>query len=279
MILVSTSRGIYNLTSKEYAHENEGVCFGLAKTEEANKTLFAAFRIGDHSGFSCDTRICSFDESLNLKNKFDIKGCEDVHGIEVFGDSIYILSTKTNRIYQTNFQGEVLKVHEGIPNCERSHMNTIKRHNDRLLIICHRDSFDAQSCLYEFNPYSQETLCLSRFLGDHSHSILYHQDRFWICDSLNGRVFSVSKQHHVKNPDTSPQLETLNHIETEAIYLLRGLSTDEKFLYVGASAKASTAERHKGCDGGIVKMNKDTGEILGEIVIPECGQVNEILRY
>jgi len=279
MILCSTSRGIYNLTSKEYTHENEGVCFGLAKTEEANKTLFAAFRIGNYSGLSHDTRICSFDESLNLKNKFDIKGCEDVHGIEIFEDSIYILSTKTNRIYQTNFQGEVLQVHEGIPSCERSHMNTIKRHNDRLLIICHRDSFDAQSCLYEFNPHTQEMLCLSRFLGDHSHSILYFQDRFWICDSLNGRVFSVSKEHHVKNPDTSPQLETLNHIETEAIHLLRGLATDEDFLYVGASAKASTAERHKGCDGGVVKMNKQTGEVLEEIVIPECGQVNEILCY
>ena len=61
--------------------------------------------------------------------------------------------------------------------------------------------------------------------------------------------------------------------------MLRGLATDEDFLYVGASAKASTAERHKGCDGGVVKMNKQTGEVLEEIVIPECGQVNEILCY
>tara|TARA_R100001460_G_scaffold83037_3_gene123938 strand:- start:3323 stop:4162 length:840 start_codon:yes stop_codon:yes gene_type:complete len=279
MILISTSRGIYNLSSKKFIYEDNGVCFGMAKVKKPRKKLFIAVRINDNKGWSHDTKICEFDRSLNLQNEFVISGCEDVHGIEVFDKSLFCLSTKTNKIFETNFQGEILCVHEGIPNCGGAHMNTIKKYGDRLFILCHRDSFDSESCLYSFNTKTKEMIPVSRFLGDHSHSILNFNGRFWICDSLNGRVFSINQNDHVKDAKTSPQLRTIDHINSKADHLLRGLEVDKKYLYIGASAKASTAERHEGCDGGIVKLDKSDGKILKEITISECGQVNEILCY
>jgi hypothetical protein len=286
MIIISTSRGVFNLEKREFFHECGAVCFGLAKSQsrswelgKGRKMLHAAFRISHDSGWSRDTKICSFDKSLNLVNEFKIQGCEDVHGIEDFDNSIYALSTKTNKIYQTDLSGELLHIYDGIPECDRSHMNTIKKHGDRLLIVCHRDKYDAESCLYEFNPKTKEITCVSRSLGDHSHSLLYFKDRLWVCDSLNGRVFSVNKHDHVREPKTSPQLRTVTHVQTDGGYLLRGLAFDKEYLYLGASGKASNAERHEGCDGGIIKMKKEDGEVLEKILIPECGQVNEILSY
>ena len=102
MIIISTSRGVFNLEKREFFHECGAVCFGLAKSQsrswelgKGRKMLHAAFRISHDSGWSRDTKICSFDKSLNLVNEFKIQGCEDVHGIEDFDNSIYALSTKT----------------------------------------------------------------------------------------------------------------------------------------------------------------------------------------
>ena len=167
MIIVSTSRGLFNLDGNFFFHEDEGVSFGLAKSED---TLYAAFRSPNET----TTTICSFDRHLNNLNKFIIEGCEDVHGIEILDESLYVVSTRTNQIFETSLDGEIVKVHKNTVECSfhSPHINTIKKNKDKLLLLSHRDDKNEGSCLYSFDPKKEESFCLCRSLGDHSHSIL-----------------------------------------------------------------------------------------------------------
>ena len=107
MIIVSTSRGLFNLEGNFFFHEDEGVSFGLAKSEDI---LYAAFRSPNET----TTTICSFDKNLNNISKFTIEGCEDVHGIDILDQSLYVVSTRTNQFFETTLYGKIVNIHKNI---------------------------------------------------------------------------------------------------------------------------------------------------------------------
>mgnify|MGYP003136836777 CR=1 FL=1 len=270
MIIISTSRGLFNLHGNFFFHEDEGVCFGLAHSDDI---LYAGFRGPNET----TTTICSFDKDLNFLNKFIIEGCQDVHGIEVFNGSLFVVSTKTNEIFETDLEGQLINIHKNPIDCSHHspHINTIKKDKDGLLLLSHRDNHNQGSCLYLFDPIQKQSSCLCRSLGDHSHSILSFENDLWICDSLGGTVFKL--QGDIKNKQD--EIKKLNVFKSDGEYLLRGLEFDNKYIYVGASQKAVNAERHKDCNGYILLINKDDRQNIKTKLIKNCGQVNEILRY
>ena len=270
MIIISTSRGLFNLEGNFFFYEDEGVSFGLAKSEG---TLYAAFRSPNET----TTTICGFDKNLNNISKFTIEGCEDVHGIEILDQSLYAVSTRTNQIFETTLDGKIVKVHKNAVECSyhSPHINTIKKNKDKLLLLSHRDDSNEGSCLYSFNPAKEESSCVCRSLGDHSHSILKYEEDIWICDSLGGVIFKLKGDIE----DKTQEIRKFNVFKTDGSYLLSGLEFDDNYIYVGASEKASNAERHKGCDGYVLKIDKNDKHNIKTKLIENCGQINEILRY
>ena len=79
--------------------------------------------------------------------------------------------------------------------------------------------------------------------------------------------------------DHKQEIKKFNVFKTDGSYLIRGLEFDDKYIYVGASEKASNAERHKGCDGYVLKIDKNDKHSIKSKLIKNCGQINEILRY
>ena len=151
----------------------------------------------------------------------------------------------------------------------------IKKNKDKLLLLSHRDDSNEGSCLYSFNPAKEESSCVCRSLGDHSHSILKYEEDIWICDSLGGVIFKLKGDIE----DKTQEIRKFNVFKTDGNYLLRGLEFDDNYIYVGASEKASNAERHKGCDGYVLKIDKNDKHNIKTKLIKNCGQINEILRY
>ena len=129
--------------------------------------------------------------------------------------------------------------------------------------------------MYSFDPIKSESHCLCRSLGDHSHSILSYEDDLWICDSLGGMVFKL--KGNIK--DEKQEVRKVNVFKSDGAYLIRGLEFDENYVYVGASEKASNAERHQGCKGYILLIDINNHNKIKTICLKNCGQINEILRY
>ena len=271
MIIVSTSRGLFDLGEGKFFHEGDGPYFGLAKDNK--EKLYSICR--------ATNKILIFNKQLELVGEFKVNECEDAHGIEVFENNLFILSTGNNKIIQTDLKGSLIDIHENCIKCSfhSPHINTIKKSGDRLLVVSHRDQIDKGACLYEFNPATKECLCISRSLGECSHSILPLHERLWMCDSLGGTVFSVSPKEPNPEPSTSPDLAKNVHIKTDGEFLLRGLALDGDSLYLGFSQKACEAERHQNVDGGVAVICPATGNIKKRKIIKGCGQINEILLY
>ena len=271
MIIVSTSRGLFDLEGSKFFHEGDGPYFGLAKDNK--EKLYSICRETN--------RILIFNKQLELVGKFKVNNCEDAHGIEVFENNLFILSTGNNKIIQTDLKGNLIDIHENCIKCSfhSPHINTIKKSRGRLLLMAHRDESDKGACLYEFNPATKECFCISRSLGECSHSILPLHERLWMCDSLGGAVFSVSRKDRNPEPSTSPELVKRIHIKTDGKFLLRGLALDGDSLYLGLSEKAAHAERHQNVDGVVVVRCAATGYIKERKTIKRCGQINEILLY
>jgi|10_taG_2_1085330.scaffolds.fasta_scaffold14360_3 hypothetical protein len=271
MIIVSTSRGLFDLEGGKFFHEGDGPYFGLAQDNKGK--LYSICR--------ATNSILIFDKQLELIGKFEVNDCADAHGIEIFENNLFILSTGNNKIIQTDLRGNFIYTHENCIKCSSHspHINTIKKNGDRLLVMSHRDQIDKGACLYEFNPATKDCLCISRSLGECSHSILPLHGRLWMCDSLGGTVFSVSLKESNPELSTSPDLAKNVHIKTDGKFLLRGLAVDGDSLYLGLSEKACEAERHQNVDGGVAVICAATGHIKERKIIKGGGQVNEILCY
>ena len=271
MIIVSTSRGLFDLEGGKFFHEGDGPYFGLAQDNKGK--LYSICR--------ATNSILIFDKQLELIGKFEVNDCVDAHGIEIFENNLFILSTGNNKIIQTDLRGSLIDTHENCIKCSSHspHINTIKKSGGRLLLLSHRDESDKGACLYEFNPATKECFCLSRSLGECSHTILPLSDGLWMCDSLGGTVFSVSRKEHNSEPSPSPELVKTVRIKTDGKFLLRGLALEGGSLYLGLSEKASTAERHQNVDGAIVVICAATGNTKERKIIKESGQINEILLY
>ena len=270
MIIVSTSRGLLDLEGDKFFHEGDGPYFGLAQDNKGK--LYSICR--------ATNSILIFDKQLELIGKFEVNDCEDAHGIEIFENNLFILSTGNNKIIQTDLRGNFIDTHENcIKRSSSPHINTIKKSRGRLLLLSHRDESDKGSCLYEFNPATKECFCLSRSLGECSHTILPLSDDLWICDSLGGTVFSVSQKEHNLESSPSPELVKTVRIEIDGEFLLRGLALEGDSLYLGLSEKATTAERHQNINGGVAVISLATGNIKKIKTIKECGQINEIIDY
>jgi sugar lactone lactonase YvrE len=253
-MIISTSRGLYDLNQNKFILEGDGPYFGLSK--DKNDFIYAVRRESKD--------VVVLDKEYNQVGKIDTPTCVDAHGLEIYNDKIYILSTKSNDIIQADLKSmEVEKIFKNSIGNQNPHMNSIKQVGDLLFVMSHRDNFTNSSCIHLFSPKINRAFRFFSNLGEHCHTIQYYNNTFWYCDSFNSRIASVDG-------------DSIN-IESEG--LVRGMALKDSKLYVGLSAKAPRAERHKDVDGEIFVFDFDSKEHIETIVIKDCGQVNEIILH
>ena len=262
MIVVSTSRGLYDLGKRRFFHEGSGPYFGLTKY----KDNLLAIRRGTQE-------VLFFNRELELFDSIKVAQCHDAHGIEAVDDKLYCLSTSTNEVIEVDLNTKsVTNVFKDLirpyPPSRRHqpHVNTIEKIGEHLYIMAHRDHVEDKACVYQFDPTQEHAVRWAGNLGTYSHSLLEHQNQIWTCDSQGLKVFSI------QNPE-----ENCIEIAQNNMWA-RGLAVDD-FFYIGLSAASCRAQRHGGVDAGILCLDKDSFELCNEIKIENCGQINEILLY
>jgi len=253
-MIVSTSRGLYDLKEKKFIIEDNGPYFGVAK--DSNNCIYAARR-----GTS---DVIILDKNYKKAGSIDTPTCVDAHGLEIYNNKVYILSTKSNDIIQADLQSRMVeKIFRNTVGNKNPHMNSIEKIGELLFIMSHRDNFTNSSCIHLFSPEINRAFRFFNDLGEHCHTIKYYNSTFWYCDSFNSRVASVDG----------------DSIEIDSSRLVRGMALQDNKLYVGLSEKASRADRHDSVDGEVVVFDFKSKKYIESIKIKNCGQVNEILLH
>ena len=83
-MIVSTSRGLYDLKEKKFIIEDNGPYFGVAK--DSNNYIYAARR-----GTS---DVIILDKNYKKVGSIDTPTCVDAHGLEIYNNKVYIKEIK-----------------------------------------------------------------------------------------------------------------------------------------------------------------------------------------
>jgi len=253
-MIISTSKGLYHFEQERFIIEGGGPYFGITKDDYGN--LYAARRDAKD--------VVVLDENYQQIYSIKTDSCIDAHGIEIYNNKLYILSTKSNDIIKVDMGSK--EVECIYPNCigdRNPHMNSIKKVGELLFVMSHRDNYTNSSCLHLFSPELNRSFRFAANLGEHCHTIQYYDNEFWYCDSFNSRVASISG----------------DYIQVDSTCLIRGMALEDGKLYVGLSEKAPRAERHKDVDGKIMIFDFKSKKHLETVTIKNCGQVNEIILH
>lgn len=276
-IIFSTSNGVFILDPKNGIQQQilEGKYYGITKqhsrwffsrsNNQGDRDHTKNDRISDISS----AKIINYqikDYSVNL---FGIPG--EVHQIDIFEDQLIfphsgynqILSIETAALLKAE-QPIWFDAYQSIPLSikEPSHLNSIYVNKEKIYLIAHNYTMRTGR-LSDLIVYDKNTLDVQiKALKAHSaHNICVLQGDLYYCDSNNKKLF--------KN----------QAVYFEGDKLLRGLSINDKYIFVGGSDICFDNYKRFSNSPSIYLLDRFTGKHISTFILPDLGDLYEIRQF
>lgn len=294
MILITTSNGVFGLDRRDRAarlvlprrrgfwifRRGSGGFFGIARHEASDSFLAASReRLGTPRAGkpATDARLYRIHaDGRPPALAATLLDVHDVHQIAVDGDRVFLTDTGKNRVQVYDLErSHVAAVLEfGAERGDVNHINAVTVLDGELLVgLNNRGAKPAEIWHFDLGSFADaapgavlDGFALGRVavLGEqtHTHDIEPFQGDLLFCASHEGKVYRHS---------------TLRPILNCADWV-RGLAVDADGLWVGASALADRASRHReDLDGQVHLYDPVSLELIGSWTLERAGQVNDIV--
>lgn len=291
-VLATTSNGLYEVTfgkattvslvsdfrySTFRRTEEDLGLFGICRIENSSRILVAQRKNKKNTllPFFGSTYLHILDaDSFRYAGGFSVRGCSDVHQIACKDNLLFLTDTAHNRIVVVNLiSKKIAKIlNFGKYRKDKNHLNSVLAHKDFLLVGLNnrgRELSAIAKIYYNFieergknklaDELAQYYACPEVF---HSHDLEQVDDVIYSSSSKDGYVFESLSGRVVQNFDG----------------WIRGITSDKDFIYVGSSPSATRKGRHSSkMDAKVYKVSKATWDIIDVVIIPGCGQLNDLL--
>jgi hypothetical protein len=253
--------------------------FGICYNYERNKIIVASReKLGTKKidKPATDTKLHEIDPvNFTHKTIAVIHDVHDVHQIDYHNNYIYLTDTGKNRIpvYSLIEQKITTILDIGDQRKDINHINAVTCQNENLYIGLNNRGHK-ESEILEFPLPLTEKPSKSHITIDqlakmkqvpgihHSHDLEPYQNYFLMCASHDGFLI---------RSDTG---QTVTNIGGWT----RGIAISQENIWVTASQYAKRSKRHsKKLDGYLYRINKDSFNISEIFVIPNAGQINDLL--
>lgn len=294
MILITTSNGVFRLSAEDPAatlvqprdkgflffRKGSGGFFGICEHPDGDSYLAASReKLGTprHDKPWTDVRLYRVwkDPSLPAEPLADIEDIHDVHQIAIMGDQVVLTDTGKNRLGFFGLNtGDVWTLDVGPQRTDINHLNALHVSEDHLLVgLNNRGQKPAEILTLDREILveslaGKDALEVGRVetLGTqlHTHDVEPFGEDYLYCASHDGRVHRRS--------DGASLLQCGDWV--------RGLAVNDEGLWVGVSALADRASRHReDLDGQVHLYHPDTLELLKSWPLIKAGQVNDIVAW
>ena len=294
MILITTSNGVFRLRAQDPAaglvlprdhgffffRQGSGGFFGMAPHPAGDSFIVASReKLGTpgHNKPWTDVRLYRIwrDPGRPPEALADIEDIHDVHQIATAGQLVLLTDTGKNRIGIHDLgSGATWKLNLGPERADVNHINALHTDGNKVLVglnNCGDKPAEIltldQAVLAEPRPGADALeLGSLEILGDqlHTHDLEPFGDDFLYCASHDGRVHRRSDREPILHPGD----------------WVRGLAVNAEGLWVGASARANRANRHReDLDGQVHLYDPDTLDLIQSWQLEKAGQVNDIVAW
>lgn len=291
MLYITSSNGIFSydpvsgeitnvITNKNrggfFSKKSHGF-FGVCLDQNNNIIVASREKLGTKKSGKPTT-----DVGLHLidsqKNTFTtigyIKDIHDVHQIDTYKNSILLTDTGKNRIVVYSISSEKIShiINIGELREDINHVNAVTIVDNQILVglnnrgtqpseILHLPLSILNSDLKVIEAYDFATAIDSLSPYTNTHDIEPFKNSYLVCSSHDSVVFETKSLKPV--------------IESEK--WVRGISHDDKYIWVAQSINAKRSKRHsKAIDGSVLKINSNTMEVEDIISISGTGQINDL---
>tara|TARA_Y100000389_G_scaffold117477_1_gene114704 strand:- start:678 stop:1577 length:900 start_codon:yes stop_codon:yes gene_type:complete len=291
-IFISTSKKIfeYDLPSKQiktifeikpiflsFIRKNYKTLFGIDYIESKNELIFICrdrLKTKKLSKPSTDAVIYSYClDTRDVTKLAVIKNIHDAHQMKYHKGYIFMTDCGLNRIIFYNLKSSGYKyLNIGKIRSDINHLNAVMIYGDRLLIGLNNNGRKCSE-IYEYNLdsvlksndvniYLEPDIIHTLHDIQHTHDIHILKSNLVFCDSHEGKVYMLK------------DLRCIYKIDGWA----RGLCSNSDELYVGSSVRSMRSERYtSNLDAKIYKIDLSDSLINLEVVLPNCGQVNDMV--
>ena len=293
-LYIGTSKGLYkyNLKNKKltnifsnwhkglFKRPSKGV-FGICEDIDNNIIVAASReRLTKNNSYdkSTDLILNFYDPKNNsVIEKTIVNNVYDVHQIYYFNNKIYLTDTGKNRIQIYNTKSKKTESHINIGEIRKNlnHVNAIYVDNDKILIGLNngnKENFKNSQIIVLGDSLkisnNMDALKKGKIINllniYHTHDIESIDNDYLISSSEEGNLISLNMNKTIK----------------KLPIWTRGISKNDKYIFVGKSGIASRKLRHsRYYDGMISVLDRKNFNLVEELNIPKIGQLNEILYY
>ena len=293
-LYIGTSKGLYkyNLKNKKltnifsnwhkglFKRPSKGV-FGICEDIDSNIIVAASReRLTKNNTYdkSTDLILNFYDPKNNsVIEKTIVNNVYDVHQIYYFNNKIYLTDTGKNRIQIYNTKSKKTESHINIGEIRKNlnHVNAIYVNKDKILIGLNngnKENFKNSQIIVLGDSLkisnNMDALKKGKIINllniYHTHDIESIDNDFLISSSEEGNLISLNMNKTIK----------------KLPIWTRGISKNDKYIFVGKSGVASRKLRHsRYYDGMISVLDRKNFNLVEELNIPKIGQLNEILYY
>jgi len=268
--LVATSKAVYLNSSKELLkiHEGNGVYFGLTANYPQYYVLARNNFDGTGGGNPNSMNgIIIFNKDFKTLGSVDLDFVKDGHQILYKDSSLYICNSGLDAISKIHSDGRLAHITFDVSfGQDICHYNSISSHNDRWYIAQHRTEVGKDNG--GISVYDNEWKFLQFIeVGKHVHNCIVKDGFLWVANSYTGTLVKIDLN------------DTNNKTEYTVLkgYLSRGLIITDEYLLCGLSEFDSRENRHANRSGRISIFKYPEMEFLDQIIISDCGQINDLL--
>jgi hypothetical protein len=294
MIFITTSNGVYRLQANEqtahlvlprekkffFLRKGSGGFFGISPHPDGDSFIAASReKLGTprHDKPWTDVRLYRIWEetSRSPETLADIHDIHDVHQIATMGRLVLLTDTGKNRIGIYDLDSDTTTtMNIGPERTDINHLNAVHVSGNSVLFgLNNRGDKPAEILTVPASALgimNQATDALDagtlKKLGDqtHTHDIEPFGKDYLYCASHDGRVHRLSTR------------EAILHCGD----WVRGLAVNDDGLWVGASALADRANRHReDLDGEVHLYDQQSLELIKTWQLESSGQVNDIVAF
>lgn len=266
---INTSKKILFYDNGEISllKDGNGVYFGGTAHPDYGYIVLARNNFDGTGGgnvFGCNL-LEFFDKNFTYFGGGNIPFVDDGHQIFYRNDIIYLVNTGRNVISTLQKSGEVgyIQLYNEI-GIDHHHINSINFHDNKWYICQHRmkDKDDGGVAIFDDNWKFIEYINI----GKHAHNCFVYDGYLWSCDSDNGQIVRVDLVTK----------ETLQYSIAHKL-MTRGILIKDGFLLVGLSEYDTRENRHGNKTGKIAVYQYPEMMYIGEIVLDDVGQVNDLV--
>ena len=217
---------------------------------------------------------CICIEDFSVESQVKVADCSDVHQVALQKNRLFLTDTGKNRVLVFDLEKRCLQqtINLGIERRDKNHINAIKVVDDQLLIgLNNRSESDSAIIEIPIDRIFSEKVIIDGFSLGFYRRINGKSDTHDLEPVGNKILCSASKQGHVFD------LKTADVIFSGSGWV-RGITSDQDYIYVGSSPNASRKERHTAeLSPKITKISKDDFSVVNEQVLHSAGQLNDLL--